>query len=209
MLTPSRLKEIWRSELEKIPQKDWSELLELSKTRESFYKYLWRHAKYREEEGPLAHLSTGRFALEDQLVSYWAGDSEIARNEITEELREDSNLTFHKMLNHVSEDKLYSLCCRVKQGTPLLDLTGADSPFLLKIEKLQICNSAIFVKKVLEERRKRVYPITQAIAGVAFIHGFGGIVWKSVRSPIDVNLCPESCLVLFDEANLIDPYSQL
>jgi hypothetical protein len=209
VLTPRRLKYIWKSELEKIPQKDWWELLELSKSHEFSYKHHWWHARYREEDAPFARLSNGRFALGDHPVSYWAGDYELARVEATEELREDSNLTFHKTLIHVSAAKLYSLCYCLKKGTPLLDLTEAGGPFLLKIEELHICSSPVFVKKVLEERRRRVYPITQAIAEAAFDHGFGGIVWRSVRSPIDVILGTDTCLVLFDEGSLINPYSQL
>jgi hypothetical protein len=147
VLTPRRLKSIWRSELEKISPRDWCELLELSKARDFFYKHLWWHASYREERGPLSGVSDGRFALEDRPVSYWGGDYEVARNEITKELRDDSNLTFRKMLNHISSGLLDESPCRVRPGTPLLDLTTAHSAFLLKLEKLGICKSDVFVKR--------------------------------------------------------------
>ncbi len=214
LLFPKKLKAIFVSQLARISDEDWTKLVKLGAEDCIFHRQIWRHRWFdgsvsdislfdneepAEKEKNLFRLSSGRFALENRPVSFWAGDPEIARNEVTNELRRDTNLTFDKMLVYVSSKKLKSTDRYLVSGTTVLDLRNADSKFLTIIEKYEIFQAAKFHSKVLLSRSRCVYPVTHAISEAAVKHGFGAVVWRSVRAPRDINPSPDTCMVVFDK----------
>ncbi|GEM_PF-4427191 len=149
--------------------------------------------------------SAGRFALEQHEVSYWARDHAIATCEATPLLRNNESLTNSNFLkccdgsvNPDPESYGYLTHCTVKPGTPILDLYSENSLFFDLLKQRGLDPNVKFQGSVLFSRDERVYPVTQAIAEIAFKHNFGGLLYKSVRGPMDCNYS-DFCLVLFGE----------
>lgn len=158
-----------------------------------------------------AFLSQGRFALTDNPTSYWASSWLTVICESIPEFREDSNLTDEKIAPYLKgkhdpnkKDYGYNLTQYFKNETPLLNLTDPNTPFFSMIEKYDLWKDAnSFFNEVIFSRDEKAYPLTQAIADLAYKNGYYGIKYKSVRRPhSSIYRDPDDCIALFNESNL-------
>jgi hypothetical protein len=201
---------MWQRKLTCIPSKEWSNFSMVTPDgRRSPFEKLWWNLSFDSQRFRKSY--RGRFALGHLIkVCYLASDQSITVAETSAILRQDDHLTLNKIIEFVFPKPMkLSPSFRLNLGISLLDLTSPDAPFLRALEYHKIISDRIhFYNEVITGRKPSCYPITQAIAHMAFRHQFAGIIWKSARQPTDWKVASSDCLVLFhdyliDAINLI------
>ncbi len=150
--------------------------------------------------------SKGRFALQGHGVSYLSIDYETARIEADELLRMDFNLTLEKSISFKYKYFLCSLQRYFDRKCLFLILSREDNPFYQCIERTSNRDNAIALFDLIHSRDESVYPLIQEISKMAFYHKYDGILYRSVRGPMDYR--KHTCCVLFNNVFLKQPYKE-
>ena len=193
----------WQRKFARIPSKEWCNFAVVTPDgRLDPRDKLWCTSTPRDGQ-PFHRSFQTRFALRNKVkICYLASDASIAFSETNPILREDNQLTLNKIMH--SENPIprrLSRSFRLAPGIPLLELRNSDVPFLTALEAHHIiADRSHFYKDVVAGRDASCYPITQAIARMAFRKDFFGIVYTSARQPKDWNVSSPDCVVLFRDA---------
>jgi hypothetical protein len=211
----------WNNILQEITEEQWLHIIEEFIERPNdILRSGWWHAKYYDivkdkfngltlqriagtniyeipYKREFFYPSRGRFALQDKGVSYWSNDYETARIEADELLRMDLNMTLEKSIAFISKSFLCPLQKYFNRKCLCLDLRREDNPFYKAIERVSGQNDAIALFESICSRDESVYPLTQEISRIAFDHKYDGILYRSVRGPMDY--AKHTCCVLFNK----------
>lgn len=216
--------EYWNNIFQEITEEQWLHIIQgIIEKPNDILKHGWWHAKYydviKEEFNGLTpqriagtdiyeipyergffYPSKGRFALQGKGVSYWSNEYETARIEADELLRMDLNLTLEKTIAFTSNFFLCSLQKYFDRKCLCLDLSREDNSFYKCVEKVSSRNDAIVLFELIHSRDESAYPLTQEISKIAFDHRYDGILYRSVRGPMDY--AKHTCCILFNNVIL-------
>jgi hypothetical protein len=211
--------------LNRLSQEDWVSLLLSAATDTRWHELLWWNNKYyrvndpndgrmvqvprkgnpeapyhRELFYPSPH---SRFSLGIETgVAYFSNDLAVNCCETIEQFSENPELSLEDLLQYGGGNPTpgwygYPLNFHLSSSAVVLDLSSNDSLFFRLIDS----SIAGDVRKVIETRNLDAKRSTQLIAQAAASVGFDGIVYTSVRAPIDV-VMPDSNLVMFNKAKI-------
>lgn len=141
-----------------------------------------------------------RFSLKNNPVAYFASSVVICYCETIPELRNNDNLTWKdNVCPYLNNQKKYnekyfgySIPFFLKQDVVLINLSSKNS-MINFIEENGIKD---FYKNIILSRNAETYSVTQILAKYAYDKKIDGIIYKSVRSPNDMNIINDN-LVLF------------
>ncbi len=215
--------------LKKIPEEKWNDFLiekESFYSREWWHSklYLWsvenngfENQKFKKgnsetlNETPylreFAYIANGRFSLNKEKVAYFASDFPTALFETEPFFRNKPDFTFKDYEGYINPSVKknpktygYPLTRKLKNKTPILDLLSKDCNLLIYLkENGFIENRQEFYEQIIFARDEKIYPLTQLISQYAYQNNIRGIAYKSVRQPVDENICPGENLILFGE----------
>lgn len=141
------------------------------------------------------HPSRGRFASNQSCeVSYWTNNYDLAVEETKQKNQNQYGIPAQRSL---------------KNGASILKLDDEQCAFLLSLEKYEMVDNPTLFFEKLCELGKDVYPITHAIADLAYQHGFKGMLYKSSKADaipgkMDKVAVQFNCLVLYQEDAILE-----
>jgi len=178
-----------------------------------------RYAKEIPYERNLYYPSSGRFGFgkeSEKNVIYLAGSWLTATCETMPSFRKNPNISDEDMVNYMHGELIanpnifgYPINLYLLKEIVLLNVENPNSPFFEFIKKYNLWESGYsFYHQIVLSRDSKIYPITHAIAEVAYAHGFDGIKFKSVRKPPNSTFRDsEVCIALYKPDSVIDSLS--
>ncbi len=155
---------------------------------------------------------TRRFSLGDLgPVAYFSEDFATNCCETIKPFRSDENLHFPRIQGYLQgktnpePDKFYyPISVRISDKAVILDVSRRENPLFEAIVKIgPWATTQDFIDSIIMNRDDSVIKETQALAIAAHNNDFDGLIYKSVRAPLDVVL-PEHNLVMFKKSLIID-----
>ncbi len=163
----------------------------------------------------------GRFSLADvNPVAYFCRDFHTVLCETVPELRYNPKLKFCDIQDYLKDNEIrnergFPLTYKISDDACILDIENRQRDCLfdeivkrgreLWKDKQTFIDSIILNKE--KNKKESVYMATQALAKMVHSKGFDGLVYQSVRRPIDRNTDPYN-LVMFENEELIIPCCQ-
>jgi hypothetical protein len=211
--------------LNRLSQADWASLLLSTATDTRWHESIWWHNKYYRANGtndgrvvqvprkggpevpyhrelfyPSPH---SRFSLgAEARVAYFSNDFAVNCCETIEQFSENPELSLEDLLQYGGGNPTpgwhgYPLNFHLSPTAVVLDLSSNHSLFF----RFMDTNTAEHIWGAVRTRNADAKQDTQLVAKAAAGAGFDGIVYTSVRAPIDA-VMPDGNLVVFNKAKI-------
>jgi RES domain len=210
---------------------DWKWLKTQSRSKTLWFQLEWWHNKYYRHNPPndgfvvqvprigkpevpykraIFYPSPhSRFSLGSKLpVAYFSSDFVINCCETIDQFSSDNNLSWNELSRYLAGGMNptpgwygFPLSHHLSDDCLVLDLSKNTAAFFTRIQKNLGHQRAKAVWRVIRSRVPSDKRKTQLVAKEAHKHGYHGIVYASVRAPVDVAM-PEWNLVIFDPSKI-------
>ena len=215
--------------LNRLTGEDWSSLLFLAETDRPWHELLWWHNKYYRVNGPndgqmvqvprkgepeipyrreLFYPSPhSRFSLGAEAgAAYFSNDFAVNCCETIEQFSENAELSLEDLLQYEGGNPTpgwygYPLNFHLSSSAIVMDLTSIHSSFFRFVFGASESDTKKHIWNIIMSRDPDAKRSTQLVALAAARAGFDGIVYTSVRAPIDA-VMPDSNLVMLNKGKI-------
>ncbi len=156
-------------------------------------------------ERELFYLTNARFSLLHNPVAYFANEHATAWEEVIDGFRYNEFLNYYKdiipyvngLFDPTPNDILHFIRVKISKDSIILDLANSSNLLIQYFEENWNGENS-FYNSIIYTRDEQVYEATQAIAAVANLKGYDGIVFRSVRTESGARH-PDLNLVMFSK----------
>lgn len=210
-----------------LTTEDWQDLIERTKEGRVWHLLPWHHNKrYRDKppNDPFAVQTPARgdpevpaqrrlfypspqsrFSLGEKPVAYFSCDFAVNCTEIVKPFYSDAELCWDKLKGYLrglgSPERgwfYYPIHVEIAADALLLDVSSLGAPLIRALMNHGKPEDYGYLSELLTTRDETDKLLTQEISVAAAKQGFDGLVYRSVRGPIDI-MIPDWNLVVFSE----------